>query len=81
VAASAPDEPAVESIHETEPVVELISDQETTKDTDMSDKTENTVVEAAQATQTNLWAQPARKFNLPTPGEYMAAMHIGGDNI
>jgi hypothetical protein len=44
----------------------------------MSDKTENTVVEAAQATTEKLWAQPARKFNLPTPGEYMAAMHIGG---
>jgi HK97 family phage prohead protease len=78
VAASAPDEPAVESIHETEPQVELQSDQDTTKDTDMSDKTENTVVEAAQATTEKLWAQPARKFNLPTPGEYMAAMHIGG---
>jgi hypothetical protein len=77
VAASAPDEP-VEGIHETEPQVELQSDQETTKDTDMSDKTENTVVEAAQATTEKLWAQPARKFNLPTPGEYMAAMHIGG---
>jgi HK97 family phage prohead protease len=23
-------------------------------------------------------AQPKRQFNLPTPGEYMAAMHIGG---
>jgi len=78
VAASAPDEPVVESIHETEPQVELQSDQETTKDTDMSDKTENTVVEAAQATTEKLWAQPARKFNLPTPGEYFAAMHIGG---
>jgi HK97 family phage prohead protease len=77
VAASAPDEP-VEGIHETEPQVELQSDQETTKDTDMSDKTENTVVEAAQATTDKLWAQPARKFNLPTPGEYFAAMHIGG---
>jgi HK97 family phage prohead protease len=77
VAASAPDEP-VEGIHETEPQVELQSDQETTKDTDMSDKKDETVVEAAQATTEKLWAQPARKFNLPTPGEYMAAMHIGG---
>jgi HK97 family phage prohead protease len=78
VAASAPDEPAVEGIHETEPQVELQSDQETTKDTDMSDKKDETVVEAAQAITEKLWAQPARKFNLPTPGEYMAAMHIGG---
>ena len=31
-----------------------------------------------------LFAQPKRKFALPTPGEYMAAMHIGGstfDNV
>jgi HK97 family phage prohead protease len=25
-----------------------------------------------------LFAQPKRKFDLPTPGEYLAAMHIGG---
>jgi HK97 family phage prohead protease len=80
VAASAPDEP-VESIHETEPQVELQSDQETTKDNDMSDKKDETVVEAAQATTEKLWAQPARKFNLPTPGEYFAAMHIGGSTF
>jgi HK97 family phage prohead protease len=78
VAASAPDEPVVESIHETEPQLELQSDQETTKDTDMSEAKETAVVEAAQATTEKLWAQPARKFNLPTPGEYFAAMHIGG---
>lgn len=81
VAASAPDKPAVEGIHETEPQVELISDQETTKETDMSDKKDETVVEAAQATTDKLWAQPARKFNLPTPGEYFAAMHIGGSTF
>jgi hypothetical protein len=31
-----------------------------------------------------VFAQPKRKFALPTPGEYMAAMHIGGstfDNV
>jgi hypothetical protein len=31
-----------------------------------------------------LFAQPKRKFDLPTPGEYLAAMHIGGttfDNV
>ena len=81
VAASAPDEPAVESIHETDPAVELISDQETTKDNDMTDKNEQQVVEAAQETTEKLWAQPKRKFNLPTPGEYMAAMHIGGETF
>jgi HK97 family phage prohead protease len=31
-----------------------------------------------------VFAQPKRKFDLPTPGEYLAAMHIGGttfDNV
>jgi HK97 family phage prohead protease len=81
VAASAPDETAVESIHQTEPVVELISDQETTKETDMTDKIETPVVEAATATVEKLWAQPKQEFKMPTPGEYMAAMHIGGDTF
>jgi HK97 family phage prohead protease len=35
------------------------------------------VVEAATPTAP-IPAQPKRKFALPTPGEYMAAMHIGG---
>jgi hypothetical protein len=47
----------------------------------MSEAKETAVVEAAQATTEKLWAQPARKFNLPTPGEYMAAMHIGGETF
>ena len=77
VAASAPDEVA-EGIPETELTSAIQSEQDTTKDNDMTDKKDETVVEAAQATTEKLWAQPARKFNLPTAGEYMAAMHIGG---
>jgi HK97 family phage prohead protease len=78
VAASAPDEVA-EGIPETELTSAIQSDQEPTQEIkDMTDKKDETVVEAAQATTEKLWAQPARKFNLPTPGEYMAAMHIGG---
>jgi HK97 family phage prohead protease len=77
VAASAPDEVA-EGIPETELTSAIQSEQDTTKDNDMTDKNETAVVEAAQATTEKLWAQPARKFNLPTPGEYFAAMHIGG---
>ena len=77
VAASAPDEVA-EGIPETELTSAIQSEQDTTKDNDMTDKKDETVVEAAQATTEKLWAQPARKFNLPTPGEYFAAMHIGG---
>jgi hypothetical protein len=81
VAASAPDEPAVESIHETEPQVELQSDQDTTKDTDMTDKIETPVAEAAASTVDKLWAQPKQEFKMPTPGEYMAALHSGGDTF
>jgi hypothetical protein len=77
VAASKPDEVA-EGIPETELTSAIQSEQDTTKDNDMTDKNETAVVEAAQATTEKLWAQPARKFNLPTPGEYFAAMHIGG---
>jgi HK97 family phage prohead protease len=80
VAASAPDEP-VEGIHETEPQVELQSDQETTKDTNMSEKIETPVVEAATATVDKLWAQPKQEFKMPSAGEYLAAMHIGGDTF
>ena len=77
VSASTPDEVA-EGIPETELTSAIQSEQDTTKDNDMTDKKDETVVEAAQATTEKLWATPARKFNLPTPGEYMAAMHIGG---
>ena len=81
VAASAPDEPTVEGIHETEPQVELQSDQEPTQETDMTDKNEQPVVEAAQATVDKLWAQPKREFKMPSVGEYLAAYHIGGDTF
>ena len=39
------------------------------------------VVEAAASPTAPIPAQPKRKFALPTPGEYMAAMHIGGDTF
>ena len=77
VAASAPDE----TIHETEPQVELQSEQDTEQETIMSDKIETQVVEAAQATVDKLWAQPKQEFKMPSAGEYLAAMHIGGDTF
>lgn len=78
VAASKPDE----TIHQTEPEADIQSTQDEPKDTnDMTDTNETPVVEAAQATTDKLWATPARKFNLPTAGEYMAAMHIGGETF
>ncbi len=78
VAASKPDEP---SIHETDTEPAIQSDQQEQKDTDMTDKIETPVVEAAQSTVDKLWAQPAREFKMPTPGEYMVAMHAGGDTF
>jgi hypothetical protein len=81
VAASAPDTATVEGIHQTEPTIELISDQETTGDKTMSEATETPVVEAATATVEKLWAQPKKEFKLPSAGEFMAAYHIGGDTF
>jgi HK97 family phage prohead protease len=78
VAASAPDE----TIHQTETQPDIQSDQ-TAKDNDMSETTTpaQPVVEAATATVDKLWAQPAREFKMPSAGEYLAAMHIGGDTF
>ena len=39
-----------------------------------------TPVEVAAAVD-KLWAKPAREFAMPTPGEYLAALHIGGDTL
>jgi len=70
VAASIPqDEPEISTI-ETEP----------TEETEPMSDTSAPAVEAAPASQ-SLWAEPARTFAMPTPGEYMAAMHIGGDTF
>jgi HK97 family phage prohead protease len=55
-------EPTPEPVEET-PTVESVQPE--------------AVVEAATPTAP-IPAQPKRKFALPTPGEYMAAMHIGG---
>jgi HK97 family phage prohead protease len=81
VAASAPDEVA-EGIPETELTSAIQSEQQEQKDTTpMSETPATPVVEAAQSTVDKLWAQPAREYKMPTPGEYLAAMHIGGDTF
>jgi HK97 family phage prohead protease len=80
VAASKPDEVA-EGIPETELTNAIQSEQDDQKDKDMTDKIETPVAEAAASTVEKLWAQPAREYKMPTPGEYMAAMHIGGDTF
>ena len=78
VAASKPDDPA-KGIPQTEPEADIQSTQQETKEPEMTDKNETPIVEAATATVDKLWAQPAREFKMPSPGEYLAAMHIGGD--
>jgi HK97 family phage prohead protease len=59
---------------DTEPTLEQV--EETQVDAVQADA----VVEAATPTAP-IPAQPKRKFDLPTPGEYMAAMHIGGETF
>jgi len=66
------------SIPQTEPVIELNKDIPTQEIKNMEDTTP--VVEAS-ATVDKLWAKPAREFAMPTPGEYLAALHIGGDTL
>jgi HK97 family phage prohead protease len=51
--------------------------QEPTEETEPMSEVETPAVEATIPTAA-IPAQPKRQFNLPTPGEYMAAMHIGG---
>ena len=49
------------------------------EETEVSETPAPEVIEASA-----IFAQPKRKFDLPTPGEYLAAMHIGGttfDNV
>lgn len=77
VAASAPDE----TIHETEPAVELQSEQDTEKDTTPMSETQETPAVEAAATVEKLWAQPKKEFKMPSAAEYMAAYHIGGDTF
>jgi hypothetical protein len=70
------------SIPQTDEILDNNDNQDTTKDeNNMSEKVENPVVEAAQATTEKLWAQPKKEFKLPSAGEYMAAFHRGGDTF
>jgi len=69
VAASIPQNP--ETVSHNEPV--------TTEEKTMT--TNETVAVEATIPTPALPAQPKRNFNLPTPGEYLAAMHIGGETF
>jgi phage head maturation protease len=67
-AATDPDEPTTPEVPEEEPIVEATPAQAE-------------VVEAAAIPTPALPAQPKRRFDLPTPGEYLAAYHIGGETF
>lgn len=69
VAASIPQNP--QTVSHNEPV--------TTEEKIMT--TDNTVAVEATIPTPALPAQPKRKFDLPTAGEYLAAMHIGGETF
>lgn len=63
-----PDEPTTPEVPEEEPTVEATP-------------APAEVVEAAAIPTPALPAQPKRRFDMPTAGEYLAAMHIGGDTF
>ena len=70
VAASIPqDEPEISTI-ETEP----------TQETETMSETATPAVEATIPTAP-IFAQAKRTFKMPTPGEYLAALHAGGDTF
>ena len=69
------------SIPQTEPAIDNNTTQDTQKENIMTTEIETPVVEAASSTVEKLWAKPAQEFAMPTPGDYMAAMHIGGDTF
>ena len=68
------------SIHQPEEEISNNEEQEPQQENTMSESVAAPVIEATIPTA-SLPAVPKRKFDLPTPGEYMAAMHIGGDTF
>jgi HK97 family phage prohead protease len=67
------------SIPQTQPQTEL-NEVIPTQEKSIMESVEPTV-EVAASVVDKLWAKPAREFAMPTPGEYFAAMHIGGDTL
>jgi len=58
-------------------IPDAVSSTTNPKETAVVEAEKSVEIEAATPTAP-VPAQPKRKFDLPTPGEYMAAMHIGG---
>lgn len=84
VAAQASDVPAMPTIPQTDQPVSNNDNTEPVKESEAMEAQPETaaVTAAAELVPTQpLHAQPKRKFDLPTPGEYLAAMHIGGETF
>ena len=77
--ASITDVAAAQGEAETVPDVE----PELTESVEEQKMSEEITVEASGPEQVipTVFAQPKRKFDLPTPGEYLAALHIGGETL
>lgn len=77
--ASITDVAAAQGEADTAPDAEL----ELTESVEEEPVSEEIAVEAAGPEQIvpTVFAQPKRKFDLPTAGEYLAAMHIGGETL
>jgi HK97 family phage prohead protease len=68
------------SIHQNDEQISNNPEMETEKEsTPMSEKIEAAAEQVIPTAP--LPAQPKRQFALPTPGEYLAAMHIGGETF
>jgi len=72
VAASEP-----ESIPHEEVSEDIIQEEVSTQEN--KTMSESTPVEATIPTSPVVFAEPKREFKMPSAGEYLAAMHIGGD--
>lgn len=72
-----------ENSEEAEPISELESEPNPEpSETETETMSEEVTAAAPEAVPTGVvFAQPKREFAMPTPGEYMAAMHIGGDTF
>ena len=70
---------ADESIHHEEPITDNNEIQEPTQEKPVM--SEATPVEAIIPTSPVVFAEAKREFRMPSAGEYLAAMHIGGDTF
>ena len=70
---------ADESIHHEEPNTDNNETQEPTQEKPVM--SEATPVEAIIPTSPVVFAEAKREFRMPSAGEYLAAMHIGGDTF